>query len=87
MPGNPFWVVAEHEESAPRLVFVAVPEAKLMKNRIHLDLVASIGSQEDEMKRIESLGGRVVDDRRALEPGGWVVMADPEGNEFCLEGS
>jgi predicted enzyme related to lactoylglutathione lyase len=43
-------------------------------------------SQEEEVARIESLGGRLIDDRRQASPGGWVVMADPEGNEFCVEG-
>jgi predicted enzyme related to lactoylglutathione lyase len=41
--------------------------------------------QKNELKRLVSLGATIVDDRRELEPGGWVVLADPEGNEFCLE--
>jgi predicted enzyme related to lactoylglutathione lyase len=41
--------------------------------------------QEVELNRLLSLGATIVDDRRALEPGGWVVLADTEGNEFCLE--
>ena len=86
MPGNPFWLVAESENSSPRLVFVEVPESKGEKNRVHLDLIPSRGSQQDEVLRIESLGARIVDDRRGVEPGGWVVMEDPEGNEFCIEG-
>ena len=42
-------------------------------------------SQEDEVARLVGLGARVVDDRRDATPGGWIVMADPEGNEFCIE--
>ena len=84
MPGNPFWVVGPPGGAGPRLVFVNVPEPKTVKNRVHLDLLPH-GSQAGELARIESLGARVVDDRRRATPGGWVVMADPEGNEFDLE--
>jgi predicted enzyme related to lactoylglutathione lyase len=86
MPGNPFWVVAQEGDGVPHLVFVTVPKPKNSKNRVHLDLLPRGGSQDAEVIRIESLGGRIVDDRRRAVPGGWVVMADPEGNEFCVEG-
>jgi predicted enzyme related to lactoylglutathione lyase len=66
-------------------VFVSVPENKVVKNRVHLDLIPVEGDQEAELERLLGLGARIVDDRRELIPGGWVVMADPEGNEFCLE--
>jgi predicted enzyme related to lactoylglutathione lyase len=66
-------------------VFVNVPEPKTVKNRVHLDLLPD-GSQAEELARLESLGAAVIDDRRRVTPGGWVVMADPEGNEFDLEG-
>jgi hypothetical protein len=42
-------------------------------------------TQDHRIARIEPLGGRVIDDRRQVTPGGWVVMADPGGNEFDLE--
>lgn len=57
-----------------------------MKNRVHLDLLVGEGSEGDEVARLEARGAKLVDDRRKATPGGWVVMADPEGNEFCLEG-
>jgi predicted enzyme related to lactoylglutathione lyase len=85
MPGNTFWVVGAPGGAGPRLVFVNVPEPKTVKNRVHLDLVPD-GSQAEELARLESLGAAVIDDRRRVTPGGWVVMADPEGNEFDLEG-
>jgi hypothetical protein len=44
------------------------------------------GPQDQEIARLESLGARIVDDRRGVHPGGWVVMADVEGNDFCVEG-
>ncbi|MFE0962369.1 VOC family protein [Streptomyces fungicidicus] len=66
-----------------RLLFQRVPEAKTAKNRLHLDLHPGAGSREEEQGRLEGLGARVL--RRVEEPSGsWLVMADPEGNEFCL---
>ena len=86
MPGNPFWMVSPDGDASPHLVFVDVPEPKRAKNRVHLDLLPHVGSQDQEVARIEALGARIVDDRRGATPGGWVVMADVEGNEFCVEG-
>lgn len=85
MPGNPFWVASPREGRWPRLVFVTVPEAKVVKNRVHLDLMPLEDDQAQEVDRLQGLGATIVDDRRKLEPGGWVVLADPEGNEFCVE--
>ncbi|HXJ49128.1 MAG TPA: VOC family protein [Candidatus Acidoferrum sp.] len=84
-PGNDFWVVSAPDSHLPRLVFVSVPESKVVKNRVHLDLMPGDGEQDEELNRLLSLGATIVDDRRTLSPGGWVVLADPEGNEFCLE--
>jgi predicted enzyme related to lactoylglutathione lyase len=86
MPGNPFWLVGPDGDAFPRLVFVKVSEPKRAKNRVHLDLLPLDGSQDQEVARFVSLGARIVEDRRSAEPGGWVVMADPEDNEFCVEG-
>ena len=49
----------------------------------HLDLLPAEGQQAKELERFRALAATIVDDRRELEPGGWVVLADPEGNEFC----
>jgi predicted enzyme related to lactoylglutathione lyase len=84
-PGNDHWVVSSPDGSLPWLVFVTVPEEKSIKNRMHLDLLPADASQEDEVARLLDLGASVVDDRRRSDPWGWVVMADPEGNEFCVE--
>ncbi|GGX31168.1 hypothetical protein GCM10010297_60730 [Streptomyces malachitofuscus] len=66
-----------------RLLFQRVPEEKTVKNRLHLDLHPGEGRREEELARLEGLGARVL--RRVAEPSGsWLVMADPEGNEFCL---
>ncbi|MFF3321257.1 VOC family protein [Streptomyces sp. NPDC002889] len=66
-----------------RILFQRVPEPKTAKNRLHLDLHTDPGSRDAETARLEALGATVVN--RVDEPGGsWVVMADPEGNEFCV---
>jgi predicted enzyme related to lactoylglutathione lyase len=84
-PGNNYWVATAPDDRWPRLVFVSVPESKVVKNRVHLDLIPVDRDQEGELDRLLGLGATIVDDRRKLSPGGWVVLADPEGNEFCLE--
>lgn len=70
------------------LGFLQVPEPKTVKNRLHLDLRPSEGSgtQQQEVERVLGLGATLVADLRGkYGPGsGWVVLADPEGNEFCI---
>jgi hypothetical protein len=84
-PGDPEAVLAG-PPGAPRLLFIQVPEAKATKNRVHLDLQPPPGaSREQEMERAIGLGARLIDDRREPNGDGWVVLADPEGNEFCIE--
>jgi predicted enzyme related to lactoylglutathione lyase len=67
----------------PDILFLRVPadEAKTLKNRLHMDLRPE--DQAAEVARIESLGGKKVDIGQD-ESASWVVMADPEGNEFCV---
>jgi len=67
----------------PRLLFERVPEAKSTKNRVHIDIQAGAG-REQEIDRIITLGATLIADHRDHDPG-WVVLADPEGNEFCIE--
>ena len=83
--------VVDPDGNGPRLLFQRVPEAKSVKNRVHLDL--NVGLPRDEGSR-----GRVVDASERLQRLGatklreveelsefWIVMQDPEGNEFCLQ--
>ncbi|XVU23946.1 VOC family protein [Actinoplanes sp. CA-054009] len=67
-----------------RLLFIEVPDAKRVKNRIHLDLRPTEGTRDAELARLTALGATVVADRRHPDGTGWVVLADPEGNEFCI---
>jgi hypothetical protein len=81
--GLPGQAVGTPGEGRPRLYFVRVPEGKAVKNRVHLDVVPADRTQGEEIARLIGLGARVVTDNRPEF--GWVTLADPEGNEFCLE--
>ncbi|WP_307166015.1 VOC family protein [Streptomyces rishiriensis] len=69
------------------MLFVTVPETKSRKNRIHFDLQPQDRTREQEVERLLALGATLVDDRRKPDGTGWAVLADPEGNEFCVERS
>ncbi len=66
------------------VLFIQVPEAKQVKNRIHFDLRPVEGDRDTELARLLELGAAQVDDLRNPDGTGWVVLADPEGNEFCI---
>lgn len=66
------------------LTFARVPEAKSVKNRLHLDLRPSDRSRDEEVERLIGLGAARADVGQGEQP--WVVLADPEGNEFCVLG-
>jgi Glyoxalase-like domain len=71
--------------AGPTLVFLRVPEAKSVKNRLHIDVSPTDREQEAELGRLYELGAERVDVGQG-EDAGWVVLRDPEGNEFCLLG-
>ncbi len=66
----------------PTLTFARVPEGKTAKNRLHLDLTPTDREQGDEVRRLLDLGASRVDVGQGDQS--WVVLADPEGNEFCV---
>ncbi|MFG1673477.1 VOC family protein [Micromonospora sp. NPDC049282] len=66
-----------------RLYFQRVPEPKTVKNRVHVCLQPD-GPRDREVERVGALGATVVTDQRHPDGSGWVVMADLEGNEFCV---
>lgn len=66
----------------PALTFARVPEGKTAKNRVHLDLNPTDREQDEEVRRLLDLGARHVDVGQGDVS--WVVLADPEGNEFCV---
>ncbi|ORT59449.1 VOC family protein [Streptomyces sp. CB03238] len=83
-PGDPEALVIAPGSA---LLFVAVPDAKTVKNRVHVDLQPQDRSRDEEVERLVALGATVVADHRVPDGRGWVTLADPEGNEFCVERS
>ena len=67
----------------PTLTFARVPEGKIVKNRLHLDVNPTDGEQEDEVRRLLDLGAQHADVGQTGEES-WVTLTDPEGNEFCV---
>ena len=71
-----------HVPVPPTLTFGRVPEGKTVKNRVHIDVNPSDREQDEEVRRLLELGARHADVGQGNES--WVVLADPEGNEFCV---
>jgi catechol 2,3-dioxygenase-like lactoylglutathione lyase family enzyme len=81
----------EHEEClilspdrSQNLLFIRVPDDKQVKNRLHLDLQPVDATREDEVARLVGLGAVQLADHRRPDGRGWITLADPEGNEFCV---
>ncbi|NGN68672.1 VOC family protein [Streptomyces sp. A7024] len=86
-PGDDEVLIESGQPGVPGLLFIRVPEGKTVKNRLHLDIQPPTGTRDGEVERLAGLGARVVADHRTDEGLGWVLMGDPEGNEFCVERS
>jgi predicted enzyme related to lactoylglutathione lyase len=82
-PGFEECAVGTADEGRVRLYLVKVPEGKTVKNRVHLDVMPTDRTQDEEITRLTALGAKIISDRRPEF--GWVILADPEGNEFCGE--
>jgi predicted enzyme related to lactoylglutathione lyase len=80
-PGDP--VASIELPSGANLYFARVPEPKTVKNRVHVCLRPD-DTRDQEVDRLVVLGATIVADRREPDGAGWVVFADPEGNEFCV---
>ncbi len=74
---DPTVLVVRADAEPPQLTFQLVPESKVVKNRVHLDLAAE--DRAAEIARLTSLGARVL-----AEYDHWTTLADPDGNEFCV---
>ncbi|WP_327366638.1 VOC family protein [Streptomyces sp. NBC_01217] len=81
-PGDPEALV---EAPGAALLFISVPEAKSTKNRVHLDIQPQDRTRDEEVERLLGLGATLVADHRKPNGRGWATLADPEGNEFCVE--
>ncbi len=91
------WAIVDPDGSGPRVFFQRVPEDKTVKNRVHLDVRWSAAQgvdREDRTARLAAarehagtlvgVGGSMVREVDDPREGAWIVMADPEGNEFCV---
>ncbi|HET8971200.1 MAG TPA: VOC family protein [Candidatus Nanopelagicales bacterium] len=74
-------------EHGPALLFIRVPEGKTVKNRLHLDVQPVDRTRDEEVDRLIAAGATRLADHRNADGSGWVTLADPEGNEFCVERS
>ena len=88
LPVHPDYEPGDDEVGIPldgggTLLFLKVPESKAGKNRLHLCVQAQ-ESRDREVERLLERGATMYDDRRAADGTGWAVLADPEGNEFCV---
>ncbi|MBB3050616.1 hypothetical protein FHS23_001611 [Prauserella isguenensis] len=87
--------IVDPDGEGPRIFLQRVPEAKAGKNRLHIDVRAAPGLEgeprmaalEEEAERLVALGAKRLERFEPAPPlgAGWIVMADPEGNEFCLD--
>lgn len=78
-------VLVEAPSPVPGILFIWVPEAKTVKNRVHFDWQPTERGRDEEVKRLMALGATLHEDHRTADGRGWVTLLDPEGNEFCIE--
>ncbi len=85
LPGDEECLIVP-EGGGHEILFLAVPEGKVVKNRVHFDLRPTDRTRDEEVERLLDRGATLVADHRGIHgPGtGWFVLADPEGNEFCV---
>src|SRR4051794_19071043 len=82
--GDPEAVIIDPRGLHPGLLFIPVPEGKTVKNRLHLDVVPQGRTRDETVEELLALGATLVADHRKPDTG-WAVLADPEGNELCVE--
>ena len=84
-PPGSIGAIVDPDGIGPRLLFLRVPERKSSKNRLHLDLRGGTSNEARERKIVELTKAGATQVRRVEENGQWwMVMGDPEGNEFCV---
>ena len=83
LPGHEECLIMSRDGSH-KLLFIEVPDTKQAKNRIHFDLRPADGTRDEELARLIDHGAKPLDDLRRPDGTGWVTLADPEGNEFCI---
>jgi predicted enzyme related to lactoylglutathione lyase len=82
-PGHEECLIMSKDRSQ-LLLFITVPDGKIVKNRVHLDLRPTDSTREEETERVVAFGATQLADHRRPDGSGWITLADPEGNEFCI---
>jgi hypothetical protein len=82
-PGHAECLITSRDRSQ-LLLFITVPDGKTVKNRVHLDLRPVDRTREQEVELVLALGASQLADLRRPDGRGWITLADPEGNEFCI---
>ena len=77
--------IVDPDGRGPAIGFLRVPEGKTAKNRVHLDIEPTEGTREELVETAVAAGATLIGDHRTADGRGWVTLADPEGNEFCLQ--
>ena len=85
LPGHVECLILD-PDTGHRLLFIEVPDEELPAKRIHLDVRPRTGTRDEEVERLLGLGVTQVADHRDIHgpASGWVTLADPEGNQFCV---
>ncbi|MEV4640132.1 VOC family protein [Actinoplanes sp. NPDC049548] len=86
-PGDDEVLLSAPEPGAPGILFIRVPDDKVAKNRVHLDIQPPTGTRDETVARLLQAGATLHEDHRTGDGLGWVTLRDPEGNEFCVERS
>jgi len=83
-PGHEECLIVDPEGAGPALLFIEVPDDKVIKNRLHLDISSRQYTRDAEAGWLTGNGATLVADHRTTDGAGWLTLADPEGNEFCI---
>ncbi|MGW6704795.1 VOC family protein [Streptomyces sp. NPDC054956] len=84
---DPEILLVPGQEGVPGILFIRVPDEKSAKNRVHLDIMPTTGTRDENVERLLGLGAKLQGDHRREDGTGWVTLTDPEGNELCIERS
>jgi catechol 2,3-dioxygenase-like lactoylglutathione lyase family enzyme len=89
--GEPFALLIAPDGEGPGILFQVVPDDRVGQpragRRLHLDVMPTDRTRDEEVARLKGLGATEHEDHRKPDGTGWVTMADPEGNLFCVERS
>ncbi len=90
-PGDPEAILLAPDGIGPNILFIAVPDGKIAEprtgRRMHLDVMPIDRTRDEEVEWLKGIGATEYEDHRNADGTGWVTMADPEGNLFCVERS